>query len=166
MLTYLHILSSRSSLKLQKKTSKFLDPLFLYVIVLVTIYNYVLTMYILFLKRESLKNLGSNHILVSQIVMVCLCIMQRKPKTDLLKWVHIESDLQIPETHFQCQYSILGCFGQSGLQKKIVCYFWGQFFMFSWAENIFLKYPTICTETLHDKELWKVAIFVQKIIKD
>ena len=35
-----------------------------------------------FYKRESLKNLSSNHILASQIVMVSLCIMQRKPKTD------------------------------------------------------------------------------------
>ena len=35
--------------------------------------------------------------------------------------------------------SILGCFGQAGLQRKKLPTFWGGFFNFLWAKKFFLK---------------------------
>ena len=64
------------------------------------------------------------------------------------------------ETHFQYEFSILGCFGQSGWERKKnpnyrkYATFEASFFlMFSWAKNILKfswKYPSVRNEKLHN----------------
>ena len=64
------------------------------------------------------------------------------------------------KTHFQYDFSFLGRFGQSGLQRKKNpnCHKYATF------EASFLcfhgqKYPSVCTEISHDLKLKKRAIF-------
>ena len=73
------------------------------------------------------------------------------------------------KTHFQYEFSILGRFGQSRLQRKkipivismqllrpVFLCFHGQTIILI----LFLKYARVRTEKLHDIKLLKVAIFV------
>ena len=61
------------------------------------------------------------------------------------------------EHHFLYNFSIPGCFGQSGLQRQkksrnavsMLLLMRAVFFMFSWAKKIFFIYRSVCTKKLN-----------------